>query len=276
VKRLGNPDARVRLLLFFAVALVMLGHSVLAAAAKPAQPTLTVFAAASLDQAFRDLGHEMERRQPGLAVRFNFAGSQQLAAQLEQGAAADVFASADERSMERVRTLDLVQGDPVLFARNRLVVIVPRSNPGRIDKLEHMERRGLKIVLAADAVPVGHYSREALARLSRMPGYGPDFTRRVLANVVSEEENVKAVAAKVQLGEADAGIVYRSDVTPSVAKLVKTLELPEQANVIASYPIAALRTAPNADAARAFLELARSAEGQAALARHGLMSAEGP
>src|SRR5262249_31400652 len=150
-----------------AAVLVTLGHHVLAAAAKQTPTTtLTVFAAASLDQAFRDLGREMERRQPGLMVRFNFAGSQQLATQLEEGAPADVFASADERWMERVRSLDLVQGDPVPFARNRLVVIVPRSNPGRIDKLEHLARRGLKIVLAADAVPVGHYSREALAKLS--------------------------------------------------------------------------------------------------------------
>jgi len=163
-----------------------------------------------------------------------------------------------------------------VFARNRLVVIVPRSNPGRIDRLEHLARRGVKLVLGARAVPVGAYSRQVIENLAREPGFGEDFSRRVLANVVSEEENVKSVVAKVQLGEADAGMVYLSDLTPAVARRIRALPIPESSNVLATYPIAIMKGAKNAHAARAFMDLVLSREGQQILADHGLMPAVRP
>ena len=166
------------------------------------------------------------RSHPGLTVRFNFAGSQQLALQIEQGAPADVFASADQRWMSYATEKGLVDGRRQVFARNRLVAIVPRTNPARIGSLQDLARRGIKLVLAAEAVPAGKYSREALQNLAGAPGFPPEYDRRVLANVVSQEENVKAVVAKVQLGEADAGLVYRSDVTPAVAALRPCLRDP--------------------------------------------------
>jgi molybdate transport system substrate-binding protein len=237
---------------------------------------LQVFAAASLADAFGEIGRVFERSREGPVVRLNLAGSQQLAAQLAQGAVADVFASADERWMEDVRSCGLLLGDAAPFARNRLVVIVPRTNPARIGRLQDLARGGIKLVLGADAVPVGRYSRIALRSLARSPGFGPDFATRVLRNVVSEEENVKAVASKVQLGEADAGIVYRSDVTASIARFVRVFELPEGVSPIASYPIALLRGGSEPDAARAFMELVLSSEGQRILVRHGLMPLAAP
>jgi len=210
------------------IALVVLGISPISGlspiAVRPGAPppsTLTVYAAASLTDAFRDLGRTLEAAHPGLTVRFNFAGSQQLALQIEQGAPADVFASADQRWMSYAAEKGLVAGESAIFARNRLVAIVPRTNPARIGGLPDLARRGTKVVVAAEAVPAGKYSREALEKLSTAPGFPPEYARRVLANVVSQEENVKAVVAKVQLGEADAGLVYRSDVTPSVSRYVR-------------------------------------------------------
>jgi molybdate transport system substrate-binding protein len=235
--------------------------------------TLTVYAAASLTEAFRDLGKELERRHPGLKVRFNFAGSQQLATQLEQGAPADVFASADQRWMDYATEKGLAKGESPVFARNRLVVIVPSANPAHLERLQDLSRKGTKVVMAAEAVPVGKYSRQALANLATAPGFPSDYDRRVLANVVSREETVKNVVAKVQLGEADAGVVYRSDVTPPVSRQVRVFDIPEQFNVIASYPIAVLKSAKNASAGRQFIELLLSDDGQQVLRRHGLLPA---
>ena len=259
---------------FMQFALVILGLPLLAA--RPAAPepsTLTVYAAASLTEAFRDLGRTLEAAHPGLTVQFNFAGSQQLALQIEQGAPADVFASADQRWMSYVGEKGLLEGEPTMFAGNRLVVIVPRTNPARIKRLEDLARRGTKVVIAAEAVPVGKYSREALEKLAHADGFPEGYDRRVLANVVSQEENVKSVAAKVQLGEADAGVVYRSDVTPSVARYVRVFEIPDPYNSIATYPIAVLKSARDAEAAREFVTLVASAAGQAVLQRHGLLPA---
>ena len=160
-----------------------------------------------------------------------------------------------------------------MFARNRLVLIVPRTNPARIGRLEDVARRGTKLVVAADAVPVGKYTRESLQKLANTNGFPRDYDRRVLANVVSQEENVKSVVSKVQLGEADAGFVYRSDVTPAVARYVSQIEIPDEANVIASYPIAVLKDAKNPEAAQEFVALVRSAEGQRVLQQHGLLPA---
>ena len=236
----------------------------------PARAVLTIFAAASLTDTFEELGALYQRGHPGTTVRFNFAGSQQLAAQLEHGASADVFASADQRWMIQVRRLGLAAGEPVVFAHNRLAVVLPAANPARIERLEDLARPGLKLVLAADAVPAGRYSREVLRNLSRHPGFGPDYERRVLANVVSEEETVKGVLAKVQLGEADAGVVYRSDLTPSIAARFRDLDLPAAANVVASYPIVILAASEAPGAARAFVELVLGAQGRATIAKHGL------
>ena len=239
---------------------------------EPAPTTLNVFAAASLTEAFRELGRMLEAQHAGLTVQFNFAGSQQLALQIEQGAPADVFASADQRWMNEVTQQGEVEGDAPIFARNRLVVIVPRTNPARIKALPDLVRRGTKIVMAAEAVPVGQYSREALAKLASAKGYPDRYDRRVLANVVSQEENVKSVVSKIQLGEADAGFVYRSDVTPGVARYVTVIDIPEESNVMAEYPIAVLKSAPNPEAARRFVELVRSDAGQRVLQQHGLIS----
>lgn len=235
------------------------------------ETTLTVFAAASLADAFTELGRELERQQPGLKVRFNFAGSQQLATQIEQGARPDVFASADERWMTYLGDRHLLSGEPTVFARNRLVVIVPRTNPARIGRLKDLARRGVKLILAADAVPVGRYSRIVLQNLAHDPAYGADYANRVIGNVVSEEENVKSVVGKVQLGEGDAGMVYRSDVTPAVARRVRMLEIPDAANVLASYPIALLGAAPAAGAGQAFIDLVLAPNGQQTLERRGLI-----
>jgi molybdate transport system substrate-binding protein len=257
-------------LVFLASALT---HSspAIAATSGNAPGTLQVFAAASLSDAFNDLARKLEAQRPGLRVRISFAGSQQLASQLQQGAVADVFASADERWMSAVQASGLLAGDASTFAHNRLVVIVPKPNPARINRLQDLAKGGIKLVLAADAVPVGRYSRIVLGNLSRTEGFDADFATRTLRNVVSEEENVKSVVSKVQLGEADAGIVYRSDLSPAVARYVRVFEIPEGTNVIAAYPIALLKTSRAPETARAFVDLVLSTDGQRVLEQHGLM-----
>lgn len=243
--RSGPPDGRCgRWLAALALAVALAGGSgaVEAVPAGP-PPSITVSAAASLTEAFTVLGKVLEERTPGLRVTFNFAGSQQLALQIEHGAQADVFASADQRWMTYLQQRGLILGTPREFVRNRLVIVVPRSNPGKIVQLQDLARPGVKFLIAADAVPAGHYTREALAKLGRAPGFPPDFAPRVLQNVVSEEENVKAVVTKVQLGEADAGAVYRSDVTTTVSDKVVVIDIPDPYNVIARYPIALVKNA---------------------------------
>ncbi|HXE56869.1 MAG TPA: molybdate ABC transporter substrate-binding protein [Gemmatimonadales bacterium] len=258
--------------------LIVAGALALAGLATPlhaAQARLTIFAAASLSDPFRELARLFERRHPGSSVRLNFAGSQQLAAQLDQGARADLFASADARWIDFLRARGRVAGEPRVFASNRLVVIVPRRNPAGIETLADLARPGVKLVLAADAVPLGRYSREALARLAAMPGAGADYARRALRNVVSHEEQAKAVVAKVQLGEADAGIVYRSDLTPAVRTAVRALEIPERYNVPASYVAVRLVEAGDAAGVEGFLRLLTGAEGREILARHGFLPPAG-
>src|SRR5262245_40035593 len=222
--------------------------------------TLHVFAAASLAGSFGEIARDFEAKHRGTKVQLNFAGSQQLAAQIEQGASADVFASADERWMSYLQEKSLIQGDPQVFARNRLVVIVPATNPARIGKLQDLTRPGAKIVVGAEAVPIGAYTRDVLRNLSKTDGYAASFGTKVLANVVSEEENVRNVVGKVQLGEADAGFCYRSDITGSVGRYVKVIEIPDSANVIATYPIAVTAKSATADLAREFVERVRSSD----------------
>jgi molybdate transport system substrate-binding protein len=238
-----------------------------------ASRAITVYAAASLTGALSELASIFEQGPLRARVRYNFAGSQQLAIQLEHGARADVFASADQRWMEYVEQRGLTAGHARVFAHNRLVVVLPKSNPAGIRGLADLARPGVKLVLGAEAVPVGRYSREAIRRLGMQAGFPRGYARQVLANVVSQEENVKSVVAKVQLGEGDAGIVYRSDVLGRAASALAVLELPAQANVVASYPVALLTGSPDSAAARAFVDLLLGPEGRRALARHGLIPA---
>lgn len=244
-------------------------------AAADGSRSLTVFAAASLADTFGDIAAAFERREANLRVRLHLAGSQQLALQLEQGARADVLACADERWMKRVQDLGLIEGEPVRFAQNGLVVMIPAANPAKLRTLRDLSRPGVKLVLAADAVPAGRYSRIALRNLGRDPALGPGYADAVLRNVVSEEENVRAVVGKVQLGEADAGIAYRSDVTPAVRRAVRTIGIPDSANVLAAYPIALAKGAREPRLGAAFIEFVAGPEGQSILARHGMIPVSG-
>jgi molybdate transport system substrate-binding protein len=230
---------------------------------------LIVFAAASLTGAFQHIGQSFEADNPGVQVSFNFAGSQILSTQLEQGAPADVFASADQKNMDLLISDQLVMADTVQqFATNSLVVILPARNPGEVTTLADLARPGLKLVLADASVPAGNYARQVLDKMSEDAVYGKDFITRVLANVVSNETDVKQVVTKVELGEADAGIAYTSDAVAAPELL--TLPIPAKFNVIASYPIAILSNAPSAEMAKAFVNYVTSPAGQAILAKWGL------
>jgi molybdate transport system substrate-binding protein len=239
-------------------------------ASKPtiAARTLTVFAAASLNGAFTELGKSFETSHPGVKVAFNFAGSQTLSAQLLQGASADVFASANHTEMDRLVSNGLVASNvPKDFVTNRLVVILPPNNPAGLASLADLARPGLKLVLADVSVPAGKYARQVLDNLSKDASYSPDFSSKVLANVVSNETDVEVVVTKVQLGEADAGIVYISD---SVAfPHLKTISIPDNYNVIAKYPIAVLAEDPQPDLAAEFVDTVLSPDGQAILKKWG-------
>ena len=233
---------------------------------------LTVLAAASLTESFSELGARFEAQNPGVKVAFNFAGSQQLAQQLAQGAPADVFASASPKYMDvAAQTRRVDPNSSKIFAKNRLVLIYPSDNPGGLGRLQDLAKAGLKLDLADKSVPVGQYALDFLDKAARDPAFDPQFKANVLKNVVSYEDNVKAVLTKVALGEADAGIVYTTDVTPDAAGKVNRLDIPDALNTLAVYPIAPIVDSPNAALARAFVDLVLSADGQGVLGKYGFM-----
>ena len=234
--------------------------------------TLTVFAAASLADAFEDLAVDFEATNPGLDVILNFGASQALRTQIEEGAQADVFASANREEMKALVDAGLVEesGTPI-FARNLLVVVLPADNPAGVKDLHDLARPGIRLIVADPAVPAGTYTRRLLDSLAGDREWGVSFRDALLANVVSEEESVRAVLAKVALGEADAGFVYASDAVSQPA-LVR-LDLPAEHNPVAEYPLAALRASPHAGAASDFIGFVLSASGQQILERHGFIPA---
>ena len=239
-----------------------------AQASAPAARTLTVFAAASLTQAFGEIGKAFEAANPGVTVTFDFAGSQTLQTQIQQGAPADIFASASGTNMDTLVSGGFVdKAAPQIFLTNKLVVILPENNPANIQSLFDLSKPGLKVVLGDATVPAGKYARQILDNMSKDPTYGTDFSTKVLANVVSNETDVKQVVAKVQLGEADAGIVYVSDAI--AAPTLKTIEIPTALNVVAKYPIAPLLKSANPDLAGQFITYVLSADGQATLKKWG-------
>lgn len=235
---------------------------------------LTVFATASLTDAFTKIGDAFEAANEGADVEFNFAGSPALRTQLEQGARADILATADQSNMQAALESSLVVDAGKTFVRNRLAIIVPKANPAEITKPEDLGKAGVKLVLAQKEVPVGSYARQAIQKMEDSGEFSPTFLEAVLANVVSEEPNVKAVVTKVQLGEADAGIVYASDVTTSIAGDVTLVEIPDAYNIIAAYPIAVTKDARNAALALEFIGFVLSPAGQAILEEAGFIPVE--
>jgi molybdate transport system substrate-binding protein len=263
------------LIALVALALAPLGGVVHAAPARTgarAGGSLTVFAAASLTEAFTTIGAQFGAANGGAKVTFNFGGSDTLATQIVQGAPADVFASANTAQMNVVANAGMITGTPTTFVRNRLVVIVPKSNPGHVYSLPDLGRPGLKLVLAAPSVPVGKYARQAFQVMASDVTFGPNFLGRINANIVSEETDVKAVTSKVQLGEADAGVVYLTDVTPKVAPDVQEIPIPGPFNQVATYPIAVLKGSQDPALAQKFADYVLSPAGQAVLAKDGFIT----
>jgi molybdate transport system substrate-binding protein len=223
----------------------------------PAEPVgITVFAAASLTNAFTEIARLFETQHPGQKVTLNFGGSQQLAAQIIEAAPAHVFASANPEQMKRVLDAGFVRGLPHMFASNRLVIAVEPGNPKKITTLSDLSRAGLIVVLASEEVPAGRYAREALRKA------GTALTPASL------ETDVRSVLSKVALGEADAGIVYRSDIV-AASGAVAMVEIPPAQDVIAYYPLAVLTRDAESNAPAAFVAFVLSKPGRAILARFG-------
>src|SRR5512132_3258345 len=216
---------------------------------------IKVFAAASLTAAFTELGQQYSSANGGTKVAFNFAGSQALATQVQQGAPADVFASADIPNMDKVK--DLV-GTPQNFASNLLQIVVEKGNPKGVKTLDDLANPDLKVVLAAPDVPAGRYAKQVLDQAG------------VSVQPVSQEDNVKAVVTKVSLGEADAGIVYVTDVTAGGDK-VEGVDIPREQNVVATYPIATVKASKAQDKAQVFMDLVLSDQGQQVLKKYGFL-----
>ena len=218
--------------------------------------SITILAAASLTDAFKRAGADLQAMYPGTAYRFSFGSSSTLATQIINGAPADLFASADELNMQKVVGAKLVIGSPSFFAGNRLQIVVAAGNPKRIAGLADLARPDLIIVLAGPTVPAGRYARESLQRAG------------VSVSPASDEVDVRSVLNKVALGEADAGIVYVTDVRSAGARVVG-IDIPEADQVVARYPIAAIQGARNPKLAAAFIQFLGSAKGQRLLAGFG-------
>ncbi len=227
--------------------------------------TLTVLAAASLNWVFPKIAAEFSKTHPDVSVRFSFAGTDALLAQIDQGSPGDVFAGASSRYGRQLFQERLVER-PRAFATNRLVVIVPPANPAGIASPRDLAKPGIKLVVGAEAVPVGTYTRKALANLDDL--YGPSYFQSVLANVVSNEDNVEGVLTKVRLGEADAGFAYVTD-AKAVGGSIRSIQLPAEAQAVATYPIAVIGSSGHRGAARRFETFVLSPAGQRLLSNAG-------
>ena len=227
-----------------------------------AEAELTVSAASSLTEAFGEIGDAFETANPGTTVTFNFGPSDGLAGQINEGAPVDVFASASPTWMDSVQDDGPGVTDRADFAQNRLAIIVPADNPAGIENLNDLTEDGVQLVLAAEGVPAGDYAREIFQNAG--------ISKAALANVVSNEEDVKAVITKVMSGEADAGIGYVTDVTPDVADQVTLTPIPDEVDVIATYPIAVVNGSQEADLAQGFVKYVLG-DGQQTLAEYGFL-----
>jgi len=236
---------------------------------------LMVFAAASLGEVFSELRLEFEALNPGLKVICNFAGSQMLAAQIQRGAQADLFAAANEEVMRPLQKRQEIL-PPVFFAGNELIMIVAPAAVDIIPEFSAAAEPGRLLAIGTPQVPIGAYTRQFLGSLEQDPAFDSSFVSRFRRNVVSEETNVKAIVAKVALGEVDAGIVYRTDLTPRLARQVLPLPLPASHLPAVRYPLAALRQSAHPEAGARFIDFLFSPAGREVLLRHGFTPGEAP
>lgn len=233
----------------------------------PLEGEIVVYAASSLTEAFKEAGTTFQAANPKTKVTFNFAASPALATQINEGAPADVFASADAANMKLVFDKGLSE-EQKIFVQNTPVVVVPK-NSKVVATFADLAKPGVKLVLAGPTVPIGKYARDIFTRASAASGgISPDFSARVLANLKSDEANVRAVLTKVQLGEADAGVVYVTDIG-AARNDVKQIDIPPPYNVVAQYPIAVVKSSKRAAVANAFVEYLMSPAGQAILQKYG-------
>lgn len=267
-----NRKQFLRHLTVLVTALALTAGSVLTPLRAESGKEVTVFAAASLVDAFKVLKKSFEASHPGVTVTYNFAGSQQLRAQVEQGATPDVFASANLDEIKALAAKKFVdETQSKIFARNKLVIAVNAQSDHAVKTPKDLATTGLKLVLADKSVPVGKYTVKYLDAASKDPAFGAGYKDAVLKNVVSYETNVRAVLTKVTLGEADAGVVYATDAQSVEAGKLFTISLPAGLSEIAQYPIASLAKAPNKELAQAFVAYILSPEGQTVLAKFGFL-----
>ena len=234
-----------------------------------APASLTVFGAASLKGALDKAKAVYETANPGTTVNVSTDSSSALETKIEQGAPADVFLSADTKNPKILVDELMTAGQAVTFAGNKLTVIVPTANPGGVTSPADLAKAGLKVIGAGDDVPITKYAGQLVANLAKEPGYPADFVARYAANVVSKEDNVKAVVGKIELGEGDAGIVYVTDARASTK--VTPVDVPDSANVPATYAGVVLKGSANVDAATRFLTWVAGPDGQAILAGFGFL-----
>jgi molybdate transport system substrate-binding protein len=236
---------------------------------------VVVFAASSLTDAFKEIAAAFRQLHPGARVVLSFGGSSQLATQLINGARADVFASADQDQMDQAERGHALVGEQHVFVQNRLMVITPADNPAHVTSLADLARGGVKVIGAQASVPIGYYTSTLLRSASADPTYGADFQRRVEQNVVSREDTVRQIVAKIQLGEADAAVVYTTDVSPGIEAQFVRIPLPDELQVVAIYPIAVTRR-HNRPGGEAFVDFVQSPPAQAILEKWGFIREGSP
>ena len=240
-----------------------------AAASAVAAASLTIYAAASLKAVLAKAQTAYQAANPGTTLAISTDSSSALETKIKQGAPADVFLSADTTNPQKLVDTGLAAGTVTKFAGNLLTVIVPMANPAGIKTPADLARPGIKVIAAGDTVPITKYATQLVANLAKQPGYPADFVAQYTANIVTREDNVAAVVAKIELGEGDAGIVYVTDAKTSTK--VMTIAVPDAANVPATYGGVVVKASPNVAAAQAFLAWLAGPDGQAILASFGFL-----
>ena len=239
----------------------------------PEAVNLTIFGAASLSNVLKKVQQAYAASHAGTTLTISTDSSAALETQIEEGAPADVFLAADTTNPQKLVDANLSAGAAVVFAANKLTIVVPSDNPGRVASPKDLAKPGLKVIAAGDAVPISRYAQQLIDGLAKQPDYPTGFASAYAANVVSKEDNVKAIISKLEIGQGDAGIVYVTDAAASTK--VKTIDVPDAANVPASYAGVVVGASTHQEAARTFLGWLTRADGQAVLQQFGFLPPSG-